>query len=188
VAGLSGGGEEGRIGIVHRLDRDTSGLLIVARNESSLRLLRSALQKREIERRYAALVLGHPRTLEGLVDAPIGRDRRHRTKISLHTDTPREARTRFRVEEDLPDSALLDVALETGRTHQIRVHLESIGLPVAGDPVYGSAGVFGLKRQFLHARSLSFRHPVSNELLTLQSPLPDDLEDALARARRGETP
>ncbi len=177
------GGEENRPGIVHRLDRDTSGLLIVARSEVAHSRLQQALRKREIERAYTALTVGHPRSRTGRIEAPIGRDREDRTRVSLDTESPRDAVTWFETVELLRHHALLSVRLETGRTHQIRVHLRAIELPVAGDPVYGAAGELGLTRQFLHAARLGFRHPFTGEELTLESSLPDDLQRALLRAR-----
>jgi len=181
--GARGGDDPERPGIVHRLDRDTSGLLVAARSEEAYVVLQSAMRQREVERRYLALVRGHPRSRTGRVDAPVGRDRRDPTKRSLDTKEPREAVTHFEVVELLPEHALLDVRLETGRTHQIRVHLAAIDLPVAGDPAYGMKGDLGLERQFLHAHRLRFRHPVTGAELDLESPLPPDLETALERAR-----
>jgi 23S rRNA pseudouridine1911/1915/1917 synthase len=178
-----GGEEPERPGIVHRLDRDTSGLLVVARSEASHRRLQELVREREVEREYVALVVGRPRSRAGRIEAPIGRDRHDPTRQSLDTDTPREAITHFEVEELLPRHALLRVRLETGRTHQIRVHLEAIGLPVAGDPVYGRPGELGLERQFLHAARLAFPHPVTGVRIETESPLPSDLVAALARAR-----
>jgi 23S rRNA pseudouridine1911/1915/1917 synthase len=177
------GGEEDRPGIVHRLDRDTSGLLVVARSPSAHERLQDLIRRRELERRYLALVRGMPRSRSGRIDAPIGRNRRDRTRHSLDTATPREAVTWFELREALPEHALLEVRLETGRTHQIRVHLEAIGLPVAGDPVYGIRGDLGLERQFLHAHRLRFPHPLTGEQVEVSSPLPPDLGAALARAR-----
>ncbi len=177
------GGDPDRPGIVHRLDRDTSGLLVVARSEESHERLSRAFREREVDRRYLALVRGTPRSRTGRITAPIGRDRRDRTRHSLDTDTPRDAVTWFEVREWLGERTLLDVRLETGRTHQIRVHLEAIDLPVCGDPVYGVALDLGLERQFLHADRLSFAHPFTGEPVALESPLPDDLAEALARAR-----
>jgi 23S rRNA pseudouridine1911/1915/1917 synthase len=181
--GALGGGESERPGIVHRLDRDTSGLLVAARSEAAFDALQGAMRRREIERRYLALVRGRPRSRTGRVDAPIGRDRRDPTRRSLDTDEPREAVTWFEVLETHGQHALLDVRLETGRTHQIRVHLAAIDLSVSGDPVYGVKGDLGLERQFLHAHRLRFTHPVSGAELDLESPLPQDLRDALERAR-----
>jgi 23S rRNA pseudouridine1911/1915/1917 synthase len=184
LAGLTAGGDEPlRAGIVHRLDRDTSGLLVVARSDAVHRALRSLLSSRRLRREYLALVDGHPSSRSGTIDAPIGRDRRDRTAMSIDTDSPREARTHFEVEEMLPQSALLRVTLETGRTHQIRVHLAAIGLPVSGDPAYGVPGAYGLERQFLHAARLAFEHPVTHEPIDVRSPLPGDLAAALERAR-----
>ena len=179
---------EREIGLVHRLDRDTSGLLVIAFDDPTLRALRAALQSRAVTREYIALVMGHPRSSEGTIDAAIGRDRNSRTRMSIRTDTPRHAVTHFEVAETLADATLLRVRLETGRTHQIRVHLAEVGLPVAGDPVYGKADAWALGRQFLHAARLNFEHPITGEALDLTSPLPDDLEAALESARRGERP
>jgi 23S rRNA pseudouridine1911/1915/1917 synthase len=184
LEGTAEGGEEGwRAGLVHRLDRDTSGLLVVAKSDAVHAALKEALQFREITREYAALVEGRPPSRTGTIDAPIGRDRRVRTRHSTDTDTPREARTHFEIEEALPRHTLLKVTLDTGRTHQIRVHLEAIGHPVAGDPEYGHAGLLGLARQFLHARRLAFTHPVTGAPIAIESSLPEDLRQALERAR-----
>jgi 23S rRNA pseudouridine1911/1915/1917 synthase len=182
--GAEGGDDDDRPGIVHRLDRDTSGLLIVARSSESYELLQEMIRKREVERIYAALVRGVPVSLSGRIEASLGRDRRDRTRHSLDTATPRDAVTWFEVVETLRSHALLDVKLETGRTHQIRVHLEAIDLPVSGDPVYGVAGDLGLERQFLHARRLVFDHPVTGESIDISSELPPDLSSALEIARR----
>ena len=184
--GARGGEAPERPGIVHRLDRDTSGLMVVARSEVAFLGLRRLVRRHEVEREYLALVSGRPRSRAGTIEAPIGRDRRHPTKRSLETDKPHAAVTHFELRELLSRHALLGVRLETGRTHQIRVHLAAINLPVAGDPVYGVAHDLGLERQFLHACRLAFRHPVSGEEIDVASPLPDDLEQALARARAGE--
>jgi 23S rRNA pseudouridine1911/1915/1917 synthase len=205
LAGATGG-EEGRPGIVHRLDRDTSGLLVVARSEEAYRRLQRLVRRRELTREYLALVVGRPRSRAGTIEAPVGRDRHDRLRHSLDTATPRAAVTHFELEELLARHALLRVRLETGRTHQIRVHLEAIELPVAGDPVYGVAagrGVaarstgrassaspatlpalnLGLERQFLHAARLAFEHPITGEPVDVSSPLPPDLADALEQAR-----
>jgi 23S rRNA pseudouridine1911/1915/1917 synthase len=181
--GAEGGDDDDRPGIVHRLDRDTSGLLVVARSPEAHELLQELIRARELERTYAALVRGLPRSASGRIEAPIGRDRRDRTRHSLDTATPREAVTWFAVVETMRHHALLDVRLETGRTHQIRVHLEAIGLPVSGDPVYGVAGDLGLGRQFLHARRLRFTHPLTGAEVDVLSELPADLAGALERAR-----
>jgi 23S rRNA pseudouridine1911/1915/1917 synthase len=182
LGGRAAGGERARPGIVHRLDRDTSGLLVVARSEAVHRALRDALARREIAREYLALVEGRPPARTGTIDAPLGRDRRVRTRMSTDTDDPRDAVTHFTVERALPATTLLRVRLETGRTHQIRAHLRAIGHPVAGDPEYGHAGLLGLRRQFLHATRLAFRHPVTGAAVDVTSPLPPDLEAALERA------
>ena len=181
--GATGGEDPDRPGIVHRLDRGTSGLLVVARSEAAYRVLQRAIREREIERRYLALVRGSPRSRSGRIEAPVGRDRRDPTRRSLDTDEPREAVTLFEVRELLPDRALLDVRLETGRTHQIRVHLAAIDLPVSGDATYGVKGDLGLERQFLHAYALRFDHPLTGERIEVESPLPSELDDALALAR-----
>lgn len=181
--GAEGGDDEDRPGIVHRLDRDTSGLLVVARSATSYTLLQEMIRVREVERTYAALVRGAPQSGSGRIEAPIGRDRRDRTRHSLDTPTPREAVTWFEVRETMANHALLDVRLETGRTHQIRVHLEAIGLPVSGDPTYGVADDLGLGRQFLHARRLVFTHPLTHEEIDVTSELPADLSAALDLAR-----
>jgi len=181
--GAAGGPDPERPGIVHRLDRDTSGLLLVARSEEAHAALQQAIRRREIERRYLALVRGRPRSRTGRIDAPIGRDRRDPTRRSLDTDEPRDAVTHFEIVETMGEHALLHVRLETGRTHQIRVHLAAIGLPVAGDAQYGVAGDLGLERQFLHAHALRFRQPSSRNEIEITSALPPDLEAALERAR-----
>jgi 23S rRNA pseudouridine1911/1915/1917 synthase len=180
---IRGVGEEGRWGIVHRLDRDTSGLLVVARSEDAHRRLQGLLRRRALEREYLALVRGRPRSRRGRIDAPIGRDRRDPKRMSLDTDSPRDAVTHFEIAELLPRHTLLRVRLETGRTHQIRVHLGAIDLPVAGDPVYGIPGDLGLRRQFLHAARLAFPHPLTKARVDVESPLPDDLRAALEAAR-----
>jgi 23S rRNA pseudouridine1911/1915/1917 synthase len=178
----AGGPDAFRAGIVHRLDRDTSGLLVVAKSDAVHNALKELLQRREITREYLALVEGRPPARSGTIDAPIGRDRRLRTRHSIDTDEAREAVTHFTIERALPQSTLLRVRLETGRTHQIRVHLREIGHPVCGDPEYGTAGLYGLERQFLHAEHLAFTHPVTGEAVDVRSPLPDDLSVALERA------
>jgi 23S rRNA pseudouridine1911/1915/1917 synthase len=180
LLGRTAGGEDERPGIVHRLDRDTSGLLVVARTEQAYERLQELVRNRELERRYKALVRGRPRSWRGRIEAPIGRDRHDPTRQSLDTDTPREAVTHFEVERLLERHALLDIRLETGRTHQIRVHLAAIGLPVVGDPIYGVADE-QLKRQFLHAWRLAFPHPVTGDPVEVESPLPPELQSALAR-------
>jgi 23S rRNA pseudouridine1911/1915/1917 synthase len=176
------GGEPGRAGIVHRLDRDTSGLLVVARSEESHRRLQAAIGDRLIEREYVALVEGRPPARSGTIEAPVGRDPRVRTRMAVGGASPREARTHFVLERALQGTSLLQLRLETGRTHQIRVHLQAIGHPVCGDPEYGTPGMLGLERQFLHARRLAFDHPITGERIEVVSPLPADLQAALRRA------
>jgi 23S rRNA pseudouridine1911/1915/1917 synthase len=177
------GGDADRPGIVHRLDRDTSGLMVVARSEEAYARLQELVREHALERHYAALVVGRPRSRSGRIDAPLGRDRRDPLRQSLDTDNPRVAVTHFEVSELLPRHSLLAVRLETGRTHQIRVHLAAIDLPVAGDSVYGRPHELGLERQFLHAGRLAFPHPITGARIDVGSPLPADLSRALERAR-----
>ena len=184
LAPLLGGGEAERAGIVHRLDRDTSGLLVVARTEEAHRRLQQAIAERRVEREYLALVEGRPPARTGTIEAPIGRDPRVRTRMTVGGAGAREARTHFTLERPLKGFSLLRVALDTGRTHQIRVHLSSIGFPVAGDPDYGRSGQLGLARQFLHATRLAFDHPFDGHRVELESPLPQDLKAALERAEK----
>ena len=183
AAAGAAGGEEDRPGIVHRLDRDTSGLLVVARSHQTYERLQRLVRRRALTREYLALVVGKPRSRRGTIDAPMGRDRHDRLRHSLDTATPRAAMTHFEVEELLPQHTLLRIRLETGRTHQIRVHLAAIDLPVSGDPLYGVAGDLGLERQFLHATRLAFDHPVTGAAVDVTSPLPSDLAAALEQAR-----
>jgi len=178
--GIAGGEVPERPGIVHRLDRDTSGLLVVARSEEAYGRLQDLVRQRALDRRYLALVRGMPRSRSGRIEAPIGRDRHDPLRRSLDTDTPKDAITHFGVERLLPGHALLAIRLETGRTHQIRVHLAAIGLPVVGDPVYGVPDL-ELGRQFLHANRLSFPHPFGGGNVEAESPLPAELQAALAR-------
>ena len=185
---IAGGDEDWRAGIVHRLDRDTSGLLVVAKTDAAHRALKASLAARTMRREYLALVEGRPPARSGTIDAPIGRDRRVRTRMSVDTDVPKPAVTRFELDRPLPRATLLRVRLETGRTHQIRVHLQAIGHPVCGDPEYGAAGLYGLRRQFLHAARLSFPHPVRGEPVGVSSPLPDDLAAALDAAASADDP
>jgi 23S rRNA pseudouridine1911/1915/1917 synthase len=182
TAGGVAGGDPDRPGIVHRLDRDTSGLLVVARTEEAHRLLQDALRRRLIEREYSALVEGLPPSRTGTIEAPIGRHPRIRTRMAVGGTGGREARTHFTLERSLPGVSLLRLRLDTGRTHQIRVHLQAIGHPVCGDPEYGTPGMLGLTRQFLHATRLAFPHPITAEAVELDSPLPEDLRAALERA------
>ena len=179
LAGKIAGGDPTRPGVVHRLDRDTSGLMALARSEEAHQRLTELVRERAFERTYTALVHGRPRSRSGRIEAPIGRDRCDATRISLDTDTPREAITNFEVERVYPAHALLRVRLETGRMHQIRVHLAAIDLPVAGDATYGTPQP-GLPRQFLHASALAFPHPFSGERVETTAPLPADLASFLA--------
>jgi 23S rRNA pseudouridine1911/1915/1917 synthase len=140
------------------------------------------LASRRLRRDYLALVQSHPASRTGTIDAPLGRDRRDRLKVSINTNHPRAAKTHFEVVQKIGDAALLRVMLETGRTHQIRAHLAAIGHPVCGDPLYGAPGSYGLQRQFLHAARLSFEHPVTRAEIDVRSELPADLARALRRA------
>jgi 23S rRNA pseudouridine1911/1915/1917 synthase len=185
------GGEPWRPGVVHRLDRDTSGLMVVAKSEAVHRALQELIRRREMQREYVALVEGRPDARSGTIDAPIGRDRRDRTAHSTSTDTPRDAVTHFEIERAFPRTTLLAVRLETGRTHQIRVHLAAIGHPVCGDGQYGGAVCgkrLGLTRQFLHARKLVFMHPTSGAPVVCESNLPVDLHHASEAATREPVP
>jgi 23S rRNA pseudouridine1911/1915/1917 synthase len=180
---VAGGDDPRRPGIVHRLDRDTSGLLVVARTEAAHAALKEMLRRREVTREYLTLVEGRPAARAGSIDAPVGRDRRVRTRVSTDTDEPRPAITHFETEHTFEGFTMLRVRLETGRTHQIRAHLLAIGHPVAGDPEYGHAAL-GLERQFLHAERLAFTHPVTGAAIDVRSPLPADLAAALEKAGR----
>jgi 23S rRNA pseudouridine1911/1915/1917 synthase len=181
---LLGGGEEAeRPGIVHRLDKDTSGLLVVARNDAAHTALQAQVQRREVERIYLALARGHLTSRTGTIDAPIGRASRQRHRMAVSGAASREARTHFEVLELLTAETYLEARLETGRTHQIRAHFAAIGHPLLGDSNYGGERKYGLERQFLHAHRLAFDHPVSGERLRFRSELPADLVAALAAAR-----
>jgi 23S rRNA pseudouridine1911/1915/1917 synthase len=188
LAGRAAGGDDPwRPGIVHRLDKDTSGLLVVAKSDRVHRVLQEALRERRVSRDYVALVDGRPDARTGTIDAPIGRDRYERTLHSIATDKPRDAITHFEIEEQLPRTTLLRVRLETGRTHQIRVHLAAIGHPVCGDRQYGggkSGARLGLTRQFLHSARLGFQHPETGAYVDCESKLPVDLRASLAAAAR----
>jgi 23S rRNA pseudouridine1911/1915/1917 synthase len=178
---IVGIGEPDRPGIVHRLDRDTSGLMVIALSGPAYQGLNELIRKREITRIYTALVHGIPKSREGVVDAPIGRDPHHRTRQAVD-EAGRPSRTHYKVDFELGDFAYLEVRLETGRMHQIRVHLAAIGHPVVGDQTYGkraSSMIKNLNRQFLHASKLEFAHPVSGEPLSITSDLPADLQRAL---------
>lgn len=183
LAGVAAGGEEGwRAGIVHRLDRNTSGLLVVAKDDAVHRALKQLLQARLLVREYVTLVEGRMDARTGTIDAAIGRSRRDRVLMSIESEVAREARTHFAVQRLLARTTLLRVTLETGRTHQIRVHMQAIGHPVCGDVNYGGRRMYGLERQFLHAARLRFPHPVTGDEVDVSSPLPADLVAALRLA------
>jgi 23S rRNA pseudouridine1911/1915/1917 synthase len=180
-------GERTRPGIVHRLDRDTSGLLLVARSPAGYDGLVGALSRREVDRRYRALVWGHPEPARGEIDAPIGRSPSRRTRMAVRADG-RAARTVYAVQQafDDPLVALIGCRLETGRTHQIRVHLAAIGHPVVGDAAYGGARApLALARPFLHAEYLAFEHPVTGRRHEFEEPLPPELRAVLDDLDRG---
>ena len=183
---LAGGDDPERPGIVHRLDRGTSGLLVVARDPEAHRKLQQMIRDRSFERTYLALADGRFRSRTGTIDAPIGRASRKRHRMAVNGASPREARTHFEVKETLRSDSLLEVKLETGRTHQIRVHMEAVGHPLVGDTVYGGPDRYSLDRQFLHSRQLVFSHPVSGETLHFEAELPPELADALDEARGGD--
>ncbi len=174
-----------RPGIVHRLDQDTSGLIVVARSPAALKNLRRQFKARTVEKIYLALVFGQPEALEGVIDVPLGRDSRQRQKISPRTDG-KSARTHYRVVEVFDLYSLLEIGLETGRTHQIRVHLAWLKCPVVGDTIYGrKKNKLGLKRQFLHAWQLRFEHPHTSETLHFEAPLENYLQTIVNRLRQG---
>ena len=182
---LLGGGEDPeRPGIVHRLDKGTSGLLVVARSDEAHAALQQAVREREVERVYLALAGGRLSSRTGTIDAPIGRAQRQRKRMAVSGAASRQARTHFEVLELLPHESYIEAKLETGRTHQIRAHFAAIGHPLAGDETYGGAARYGLERQFLHAHRLAFAHPETGEPLSFSSPLPEDLEAALEQARQ----
>jgi 23S rRNA pseudouridine1911/1915/1917 synthase len=182
---LLGGGDPDRPGIVHRLDKDTSGLMVVARGPEALAALQGAVRERAVERRYLALAGGRLASRAGTIDAPIGRATRRRTRMAVAGAASREARTHFEVLELLPRESYLEARLETGRTHQIRAHFAAIGHPLVGDSTYGGKDRYGLGRQFLHAHRLAFRHPRTGAALDFSSPLPADLAAALEAAHGG---
>jgi 23S rRNA pseudouridine1911/1915/1917 synthase len=177
------GGEDLRPGVVHRLDKDTSGLLVVAKSTEAHRRLVAMMRRHDVDRRYLALVHGNFAADTGTIEAPVGRDPGHRRSMTVGGVAAREARTHFRVVERFGDFTLVEVRLETGRTHQIRVHFLAIGHPVAGDPTYARRGALGLGRQFLHSYRLSFVHPMTEKLVEVESSLPSDLADVLAKLR-----
>ncbi len=179
---IQGIGGEIRPGIVHRLDKDTSGLIIAAKTEGAHHHLSQQIKDRAVEKGYLALAEGEPSPESGVIDAPIGRDPRRRTRMAV-TAGGRESRTGYRLMERAGAYSLLELQLHTGRTHQARVHLAWLGHPLLGDAVYGKRSPL-LPRHFLHACRLAFAHPATGEPLEFRSPLPPDLEAALAAARR----
>jgi len=187
LSGLSG---KERAGIVHRLDKDTSGLLIIAKDDNTHRLLSEMFKKRKIKKTYTALVWGGFSESEGQIILPIGRSRLDRKKMSISIDRGRDAVTGFEIRERFKDSTLLDIYPRTGRTHQIRVHLSYVGHPIIGDGLYGTrssrslAEEMGLKRQFLHAGKLKFTHPVTGGIVELEDRIPGDLQKCLKNLRR----
>ncbi len=180
---LGGGADPERPGIVHRLDKGTSGLLVVARTDEAHAALQAQVQRREVERVYLALARGRLASRTGTIDAPIGRASRQRHRMAVSGAASRQARTHFEVLELLAEETYLEARLETGRTHQIRAHFAAIGHPLVGDETYGGELKYGLERQFLHAHRLAFDQPRTGERLSFSSPLPADLAAALAAAR-----
>jgi 23S rRNA pseudouridine1911/1915/1917 synthase len=180
---LGGGVEPERPGIVHRLDKETSGLLVVARDDATHAALQEQVRRRQVERIYLALAGGRLASRTGTIDAPIGRASRQRHRMAVSGAASRQARTHFEVLALLSAETYLEATLETGRTHQIRAHFAAIGHPLVGDATYGGAEKYGLSRQFLHAHRLSFTHPVSGEAMSFRSELPADLSAALESAR-----
>jgi 23S rRNA pseudouridine1911/1915/1917 synthase len=197
VRDLSGVGGVLRPGIVHRLDRGTSGLLVVAKDDATHRALAEQFAGRTVEKEYLALVLGVPARREGTIDAPVGRDPVHRKRMSARSPRGREARSSYAVREAFDGASLLRVRIHTGRTHQIRVHLASLGHPVAGDATYGGtrppscrqaasrAALASLERPALHAARLAFTHPGTGQRVIFESPLPSDLQAVVDRLRAG---
>jgi len=195
VRDLSGVGGVLRPGIVHRLDRGTSGLMVVAKDDETHRALAAQFASRKVEKEYLAIVHGVPRARQGVIEAAIGRDPVHRKKMSVRAPRGREARSAYTVVEVFDGAALLRVRVHTGRTHQIRVHLASLGHPVAGDATYGGTrppssrraaarvALEGLPRPALHAARLAFTHPATGERLEFESRLPPDLQDLLPLLR-----
>jgi 23S rRNA pseudouridine1911/1915/1917 synthase len=180
---LGGGADPERPGIVHRLDKETSGLLVVARDEATHAALQEQVRRREVERVYLALAGGRLGSRTGTIDAPIGRASRRRTRMAVSGAASRQARTHFEVLELLAAETYLEVTLETGRTHQIRAHFAAIGHPLIGDATYGGTEKHGLARQFLHAHRLAFAHPAGGKAMSFRSELPADLAAALESAR-----
>ncbi len=185
VPDLAGVGGVLRPGIVHRLDKDTSGLLVVAKNDQTLRALQAAIKARTVTRRYLALVHGRVIPFEGTIEAPIARHP-HRRKQMAVVASGRPAATRYRTREQFSAAALVEASLLTGRTHQIRVHFAHIGHPVVGDSVYGRRReAWGMTRQALHAARLAFPHPRTGVAVAVEAPLPEDMAAALDRLRAG---
>lgn len=180
---LGGGTDPERPGIVHRLDKGTSGLLVVARDDATHAALQAMVRRREVERAYLALAGGRLASRTGTIDAPIGRAARQRHRMAVSGAASRQARTHFEVLELLAAETYLEAKLETGRTHQIRAHFAAIGHPLVGDLTYGGGAKYGLDRQFLHAHRLAFTHPAGGEAMEFHSALPVDLDAALAAAR-----
>ncbi len=183
--GLAAVGDPERPGVVHRLDKDTSGLLLIAKTNPSLSMLAAAIRARAVVRTYSALVAGLINSQQGVVEAPIGRDPANRTRqVVISSGKP--ARTRYRLVRPMSGASLLEVVLETGRMHQIRVHMAAMNHPIIGDRTYGKVlGPPGLERQFLHATRLEFQHPVTGESVEVESELPVDLKNALAYYETG---
>lgn len=184
---IEGIGGELRPGLVHRLDKDTSGIIVLAKNESAQRFLQDQFQRREVEKTYIALVDGHPPSASGKVDAPIGRDPRERKRMAVVPAAKgRQAATEYRVKESFDRYSLLEVNPHTGRTHQIRVHLAFLGCPVVGDRVYGKRKPsLPIERHFLHAFRLRLRLPGETETRTFEAPMPEDLARVLAHLSAG---
>ncbi|MCM3171137.1 RluA family pseudouridine synthase [Paenibacillus sp. MER 99-2] len=180
---LSGINGELRPGIVHRIDKDTSGLLMAAKNDRAHASLAAQLKDHSVNRRYIALAHGHLSHDQGTIDAPIGRDTNDRKMFTVTERNSKHAVTHFNVTERINDYTLLELKLETGRTHQIRVHLKFIGHPLVGDPVYGRNKGIKMQGQALHAAILGFVHPTTGEYLEFSAPLPQDMEDVLASLR-----
>lgn len=171
-----------RPGIVHRIDKDTSGLLIVAKNDIAHQRLSEAFSKHEVKRIYTALVYGKIDVLKGVIDMPIGRHRTNRLKMAVDPEGKR-AVTHFKVLEQFDKYTLIECELETGRTHQIRVHMAHIGYPIVGDPIYGPKDVIGDTGQFLHAHTLTFVHPIKNEHMTFTVDMPESFKQMLNKLR-----
>jgi 23S rRNA pseudouridine1911/1915/1917 synthase len=176
---------------VHRLDKDTTGVMVVAKNQRSMDMLAGQFKAGEVRKEYSALVHGVPRVRSGVIETEIGRSRSDRKKMSARVTRGKKATTRYAVEEDFGNASLLNVAIETGRTHQIRVHMAHMGHPVVGDPQYGSRRLdrgFNARRQMLHARLLGVLHPRTGERMTWSAPLPEDFAELVSSLRkaRGE--